>query len=52
METLVVDGADYIVGFVKLEGRLMIVLDIDTLLDPEQLNRIRQISIAPEAQTT
>ena len=33
-ETLVVDGADYIVGFAKLEGRLMIVLDIDTLLDP------------------
>lgn len=50
-ETLVVDGADYIVGFAKLEGRLMIVLEIDTLLDPSQLNRIRQISIDPEAQT-
>jgi len=51
-ETLVVDGADYIVGFAKLEGRLMIVLDIDTLLDPGTLNRIRQISIDPEEHST
>jgi len=51
-ETLVVDGADYIVGFAKLEGRLMIVLDIDKLLDPDQLNRIRNISIEPDEPAT
>ena len=47
-ETLIADGADYIVGFAKLDGRLMIVLDIDKLLDPEHFNRIRRISIDPE----
>ena len=51
-ETLIVDGADYIIGFAKLDERLMIVLDIDKLLDPEQLNRIRNISIDDETLPT
>ena len=37
-ETVTADGAHYISGFAKLEGRLMILLDIDELLDPEQLD--------------
>ena len=37
-ETVTADGANYISGFAKLEGRLMILLDIDELLDPEQLD--------------
>ena len=37
-ETVTADGAHYISGFAKLEGRLLILLDIDELLDPEQLN--------------
>lgn len=51
-ETLIVDGADYIIGFAKLDGHLMIVLDIDKLLDPAQLNRIRNISISEEELAT
>ena len=51
-ETLIVDGADYIIGFAKLDGHLMIVLDIDKLLDPAQLNRIRNISINDEELAT
>jgi purine-binding chemotaxis protein CheW len=51
-ETLVVDGADYIVGFANLEGRLIIVLDIDKLLDPDQLNDVRNISFDLDKPTT
>ena len=51
-ETVVGHGADYIVGFAKLEDRLVILLDIDKLLDPEQLDRVRQVSIAGVEKTT
>lgn len=44
-ETVVADGADYIVGFAKLDDRLVILLDIDKLLDLEQLDRVRQVLI-------
>ncbi len=37
-ETITADGADYITGFAKLAGRLMIVLDIDELLDPDKID--------------
>lgn len=37
-ETVTADGANYISGFAKLEERLMILLDIDELLDPRQLD--------------
>ncbi|MGF1579633.1 MAG: chemotaxis protein CheW [Gemmataceae bacterium] len=36
-ETVTADGADYISGFAKLDDRLMILLDIDRLLGPDQL---------------
>ncbi len=39
-ETVTSDGADYISGFAKLDGRLMILLDIDKLLGPEQLYNV------------
>ena len=38
-ETVTADGADYIAGFAKYDGRLMILLDIDELLDPEKMDR-------------
>jgi purine-binding chemotaxis protein CheW len=40
-ETVTADGAHYISGFAKLDGRLVILLDIDQLLDPSQLERIK-----------
>ena len=40
-ETVTADGANYISGFAKLDERLVIVLDIDELLNPENLDRIR-----------
>lgn len=43
-ETVTADGADYISGFAKLDGRLVILLDIDRLLDPAQLARITSTS--------
>jgi purine-binding chemotaxis protein CheW len=40
-ETVTAAGANYISGFAKLDERLVIVLDIDELLNPENLDRIR-----------
>ena len=40
-ETVTADGANYITGFAKLDDRLVILLDIDKLLNPEKLDRIR-----------
>ena len=47
-EAVISDGADYLVGFAKLEGRLVILLDIDKLLDPQQLDRVRQLALGDE----
>ena len=47
-ETVTADGADYIVGFARLEGRLVVLLDIDRLLDPSQLARVKQVSVPDE----
>jgi purine-binding chemotaxis protein CheW len=41
-EQVTAEGAVYIVGFAKLDERLVILLDINKLLDVEQLNQIRQ----------
>lgn len=40
-ETITVDGGDYISGFAKLDDRLVILLDVDELLDPERLHSTR-----------
>ncbi|MHC5003002.1 MAG: chemotaxis protein CheW, partial [Planctomycetota bacterium] len=41
-ETVTADGADYISGFARHDGDLVIILDINRLLDPEQLDRVKQ----------
>ncbi len=46
--TVTADGAHYIVGFAKLDGRLVILLDINELLNPEQLHRVKQVVVAEE----
>ena len=52
-ETVTAGGADYISGFARLETRLVILLDINELLDPEQLDRIRQVpTVAHEEPTS
>jgi purine-binding chemotaxis protein CheW len=39
-ETVTANGALYIVGFAKLDDRLVILLDIDELLNPQRLGNI------------
>jgi purine-binding chemotaxis protein CheW len=41
-ETVTANGASYIAGFARQNGRLMILLDIDELLDPEKLDQVSQ----------
>ena len=50
-ETVVADGADYIVGCSNLDDCLVILLDIDKLLEPEQLDGVRQVSIGGRKNT-
>jgi purine-binding chemotaxis protein CheW len=40
-ETIAADEAHYIAGFARLDGRLMILLDIDRLLGMQQLDRVK-----------
>ena len=47
-ETITADGAHYISGFARLEERLVILLDINQLLDPAQLDRVWQASSSEE----
>lgn len=47
-ETVTADGADYIAGFARLEGELVIILDINELLDPEQLDQFRPASVGQQ----
>jgi len=44
-ETITANGAHYIAGFARLNDRLMIVLDINELLDPDKLDRINAAAI-------
>ncbi len=39
-ETVTNDGAQYITGFAKVDNSLMILLDVNLLLEPEQLDRV------------
>jgi purine-binding chemotaxis protein CheW len=39
-KTVTADGAEYIVGFAKIDGRLVILLNINRLLDVEQLTQL------------
>ncbi|MHC5113958.1 MAG: chemotaxis protein CheW [Planctomycetota bacterium] len=47
-ETVTADGAGYIAGFARLDGDLVIILDINRLLDPEQLDQVRTAPVAPQ----
>lgn len=45
-DAVTADGASYVFGFAKLDDRLLILLDIDELLNPESLEK-RRVSTAP-----
>lgn len=40
-DTVTANGANYISGFARVNGRLMILLEIDELLDPHKLEQVR-----------
>ncbi len=44
-ETVVSGKASYVAGFARLQGRLMILLDINELLNPEKLSQIDPIAL-------
>lgn len=44
-ETVTANGAGYISGFARQNGRLMILLDIDELLDPAKLDTVSQAAV-------
>lgn len=46
-ETVTSNGATYISGFARHNGRLLILLNIDELLDPRKLDQVRQAA-APD----
>lgn len=51
-ETVVADGRNYITGFVKVDDRLVIVLDVDQLLDLENLADVKNADLTgPSAHT-
>jgi purine-binding chemotaxis protein CheW len=44
-ETVTANGAQYIAGFARQNGRLLILLDIDELLDPRKLDQFRPAAL-------
>lgn len=51
-ETVTAGGADYISGFARLAGRLLILLNINELLNPDQLDRLRHMPTIPTEEAT
>jgi len=51
-ETVTADGANYIAGFAKLDRDLVIVLDINELLKPDQLAHVNQASVVQQEPST
>ena len=47
-ETVTAGGADYIAGFARLDGDLVIILDINELLDPDQLDHFKPASVGQQ----
>lgn len=43
--TITANGAHYVAGFARLDGRLMIVLDINELLDPGKVDHINAAAL-------
>ena len=50
-ETVTADGADYIAGFARFDGDLVIVLDINELLDPAQLEQFKPAAVGQQEPT-
>lgn len=48
-ETITANGAQYVAGFARLNGRLMIVLDINELLEPGKLDHINATALQDPA---
>ena len=44
-ETITADGRTYISGFVKVDDRLVIVLDVDQLLNIENLDQVKEADL-------
>jgi len=44
-ETVTANGAGYVAGFARQNGRLMVLLDIDELLDPKKLEQVSQSAL-------
>ena len=51
-ETVTADGASYISGFAKLDERLIVVLDIEKLLGPENLEQVTKAAPSQSASTS
>ena len=51
-ETVTAGGAGYISGFARVDGRLIILLDVNALLDPGQLEKIRQVPVFAHEERT
>jgi purine-binding chemotaxis protein CheW len=47
-ETVTADGAHYIAGFARLDGDLVIILDINELLDPDQLDQFTPVPVGQQ----
>lgn len=45
-ETVTANGAHYIAGFARQNGRLLILLDIDELLDPAKLEHVSRAALS------
>ena len=50
-ETVTGSGANYIAGFAKMNGRLLIVLEIDELLDPRKLDQVSATALQEVANS-
>jgi purine-binding chemotaxis protein CheW len=44
-DTVTSGAANYIAGFARQNGRLLILLDIDELLDPRKLDQVNQAAL-------
>ena len=50
-DAVVSDGVDYVIGFAKPDGRLLVLVDIDRLLGSGRIEHVRQISLGVEGES-
>jgi len=48
-EALVTDEMDYVIGFAKPDGRLLVLVDIDRLLGSGRIDHVRKIALATDS---